>query len=216
MPIIYGPTSIEVVADGYSKGKVYLKTQPITEINPMGDDFATFSDGARVSWGNGIMLCTCVTAKAQPRDKNCCKHITNVIRRKRDYIVRDQRIYLPVVLPDKEDDLKQVSWVEMGVHSDSQVLFVYLQNQETAWIGSVGQYVTLSRLDARSMILPHLLGLANKVTCRECHDAPLIIQMLLKDRTNLNYQLDAVREILHWLTNPNQCRKHDDSDLVPF
>lgn len=193
---------------------------PLQEIGPPFDaDYAMFSDGARVAWLNGAMLCTCVTAKAQQQIKNCCKHIAWIIREHRDYVKPERSIWVPMVLPDSDDAVKNVSWVRICIDIDN-LLWATLKNQnddrEDACIGTVGDPV--SRLEVRNMIVPHILGLAHRIHCKKCADGtPIIIQRLMENRENQVIQLKILPEVVHWLDTDNDlCREHDDSDLVPF
>jgi hypothetical protein len=180
----------------------------------LGSDWVLFSDGARVVWATTNMLCSCIFAKAQPMPKNCCQHVAYVIRSQLDYIVPGSFVWIPVVLASPQEELKQVSWVHIVIRPD-RTLWIDLDSGESACVGIVGE--TLNRLDARNMVLPHILGLAHRVWCDKCpagRPAPVI--NMLEHRDVLEYRNEGLREIIHWLDNRHLCRFHDDSDLVPF
>lgn len=174
-------------------------------------NYALFDDGARVSWDTH-MVCTCVLAQRQDRAKNCCKHVVYLIRERKDKILTDKYIYIPVALPttSKED----VWWVTVGIKNS--VLFLQLLPTDTIFVSHVSEHIC--RLDARALVVPHLLGFVNQVKCRKCGGYPPAILNLLSDRTNQELQVDALREVCHWLQNKplNLCIEHDDTDLVPF
>lgn len=188
-------------------------------------NYALFDDGARVSWDTH-MVCTCVLAQRQDRAKNCCKHVVYLIREGRDRVLTDKYIYIPVVLPGRgATEFKDVCWASIRI--DNGQLWVQLGNVEHTFVCHVSE--DRCRLEVRSLVIPHLLGLVHQVKCKRCLTErqasgvtgtaePLAVIRLLHDRQNQELQIEALREVCHWMENKslNLCIKHDDTDLVPF
>lgn len=188
---------------------------PGPEITQIGDNYALFSDGARTSW-NTHLICTCVTAKNQPRTMNCCKHVVHIIRNKHDRLVDDKVISVPIVLPDLNVKDADVSWVYVQIADGILWIGFNSGNSHEIFIGPVDM-ASICRLDARALVIPHILGMVGQVTCIKCNGTPASINALYMDRTNQANQLLAIREVTHWLDDRvNLCLAHDDSDLVPF
>ena len=193
------------------------------------NNYALFDDGARVSWDTH-MVCTCLLAQRQDRAKNCCKHVVYLIREKKDKILTDRYIFIPIVLPGDKLGGDEICWASIRI--DQGVLWVQLGELEHTFVCQVSEH--MCRLDVRMLVVPHLLGLVHQVKCSKCLTQrqnsaprqlaymataePMSIFSLLRDRENHQFQIEALREVCHWMENKtlNLCREHDDTDLVPF
>jgi hypothetical protein len=197
-------------------------------ISSVGEGWALFADGARVSWQND-MVCTCITAKKQRPSHNMCKHIVEVIRQRKDLILGNRGIFLAVALGVKATDT--ISWVSIKPDPDNKTLWAALADHGLTFVAHTPE--PICRLDARSLVIPHLLGYVHQVKCTKCLEErraslpefaykataePIAVMQLLRDRENPVALTEAIREVCHWMDDPtiNLCRLHDDSDLVPF
>src|SRR4051794_40864249 len=126
------------------------------EVFSEGPDWVSFDDGARASWEH-FMVCTCLTARRQSTRRNCCKHIVYAIRTKLDVLANGHVHDIPVVLTDEDGSS---AWAK--VQLDGNRLYAMLQDELL-----IGTEVRC-RLDARNLVVPYLLGLANRVPCIEC------------------------------------------------
>lgn len=184
----------------------------VLEVQEQQDYWVLWKDGARTSW-LADLVCTCIAAKRQMSNKQCCKHIAQVIRSKADYVRPSQDHWIPMALPAPGVDgaASSVSWIRVRLIDDA--VYVYLQDPAPYLVGAGGG----CRLDVRAMIAPYLLSLTTMVTCRECGTSRRIREFEADPKVVI-LQVDAIREVCHWLenTNLNLCIDHDDSDLVPF
>lgn len=152
-----------------------------------------FDDGARTSWEKHL-ICTCLTARRQSVERNCCKHTVYAIRTRSDILLPDMWHPIPVVLTDEDG---ASAWVK--VKRENGKLYAWLES-----------FVLISadvehRLDIRNLVVPYLLGLASKVTCTECAVEASWTETML------------IRRTCHWLEDQTRtrCFVHDDSDLIP-
>lgn len=177
-----------------------------------------FADGPRVTW-HEYLRCSCLQAARCAAEKHFCKHTVYVIRNHLDGIRTNTSIWIPVVLPS--DPSGTVAWTEISLHSGA--LWVTLDSLSRTFVVPLDTDPSpvvmhdLCRADARNLVIPHLLGLAHKVRCVQCHrNTPEAIDLLLNHRDETRYQVEALREICHWLEAPERlCRIHDNSDLIP-
>jgi hypothetical protein len=163
------------------------------EVLSEGPAFVTFDDGARASWDQ-FLRCTCLVAKRQPFTKVCCKHTVYAIRTKRDNMTQGTWHSIPVVLTDDDG---ASAWIK--VLRDGNRLLAQLQDQTL-----IGTEVRC-RLDARNLVVPYLLGLANRVPCIECTGTETWIESQI------------IRRVCFWLENrhSNVCVYHSLDDLIP-
>lgn len=158
-----------------------------------GPDWATFSDGARVSW-QGYLNCTCLTFKRQQATRACCKHTVYVIRTKLDVLVEGFWHPIPVVLTDEDG---AAAWIP--VMRDGNKLYA------DVWTNTLIGAEVQCRLDARNLVIPYLLGLANKVPCSDCTG------------TETWTEQQIIRRVCFMLENLNSgvCIYHSLDDLIP-
>lgn len=190
---------------------------PALVVAQQGSNFVLFNDGARTDWLQQL-VCTCVLAKGQPWNKNCCKHTVFVMREGIDRI-RVMSTWLPMALPSSTAAgfAKDIAWVQIDFDDKVDGVAWLLVQLETLTFVSYVARDTLTRLEARSLILPHILGLATKVRCEKCwQNTPSSIAHLFENRDDKGFQTEAIREVIHWLGNKKLCRTHDDTDLIPF
>lgn len=182
---------------------------------------ALMDDGARLSWGNENLTCTCVTAKRCPRaDRQMCKHIIQILRDRVDRVVLHPKVGMKVcvvqvclMLPTTPDQRPVFASVVID-----------LQRKHVMTSGSAGATLFIldgreSRSDLRNALIPFLIHeIATGVRCDTCADSPASHKTLLANRDNLsktNNLSPALADLLS-IRESGKCVRHYDEDLIPF
>lgn len=180
----------------------------------IGSAVALMDDGARVTWGNMNMTCTCVTAKRCARvNRQMCKHIIQVLRDRIDRVALPSTgtevLQVCMMLPQTPDEQP----LFISVHIDAARKRVIADNFRTLFILG-GQE---SRGDIRDALIPFLLQdvMEGKRGCSIC-DIPMSFMELAGKGNSLTSNLYPALADLLSIYDTGKCLKHNDQDLIPF
>lgn len=175
---------------------------------------ALMEDGARISWGNKNLTCTCVTAKRCARmDRQMCKHIVQVLRDRNDRIILPSSgthaVQVCMMLPLTPDMKPQF----ISIQIDAERKRVLADNFRTLFILSGHE----SRADLRDALIPFLMQeiMEGKRSCAVC-DIPISYMELAGKGSRMTARMSAALADLLSIYDSGKCVKHNDLDLIPF
>jgi hypothetical protein len=194
-------------------------------IEELKDSHAMMDDGARVTWREGFMVCTCVQAKRCRNVKHqMCKHILQCMRDKVDYLgshagatVSGEVIELCILLPMAAGNAESM-FIQcvLGVADETGLREVRVPSLPT--VGShVLCYVPAKtcRLDLREMVWPFIVQIAREYRCNGC-GIPSEMEGVHFNNPSVPEQTKAVRYLLHLLDSRiGKCPNCDNSDIIP-